>query len=170
MLTQRGVAGILEIFSKDSFFGYFKVEGKAAVVSGGRYRPLTLAMFAVIATSGKSAKIQGVCGMICYTEGIEATDPARKADLLGRAVQYDSRAIAIHPTFKSALLNRGVAYYHLGRHEDVICDQRRLLSIAPDDPAAWGGLEWAYTFSGDPARAAECRARADLLKQESANP
>lgn len=202
--------------------------------------------FTDVVTSGNSAKVQGVCGMIYCTLGIEEADPARKAELLGRAVQYNSRAIEIHPTFKSALLNRGVAYYHLGRYEEAIRDQRKVLSIAPDDPkgranlslalggegksvaevkhdlalalqllresfqadstnqetiwqlgvvhaksgmyaeavpwfvrftqlrpddpAAWGGLEWAYTLSGDPAKAAECRARAEELKQKPANP
>jgi Tfp pilus assembly protein PilF len=48
MLTQQGVAGIPEIFSKDTFFGYFKIEGKESVVAGGRYRPLTVAMFAIV--------------------------------------------------------------------------------------------------------------------------
>jgi Flp pilus assembly protein TadD len=48
MFTQKGIAGIPGILGKDTFFGYFKVEGKDALVSGGRYRPLTLVMFAVI--------------------------------------------------------------------------------------------------------------------------
>src|SRR6188768_2833261 len=48
MLTQQGFAGIADIFGNDSFYGYFKIAGKADVVSGGRYRPLTIAMFAVI--------------------------------------------------------------------------------------------------------------------------
>lgn len=48
MFTQKGVSGLSGIFSKDTFFGFFKVEGKDALVSGGRYRPLTLAFFAVL--------------------------------------------------------------------------------------------------------------------------
>ena len=48
MFTQRGIEGLGGIFSKDTFFGFFKVEGKEALVSGGRYRPLTVAMFAVV--------------------------------------------------------------------------------------------------------------------------
>ncbi|MBU6341386.1 MAG: tetratricopeptide repeat protein [Bacteroidetes bacterium] len=48
MFTQKGIEGIPGILSKDTFFGYFKVEGKDALVSGGRYRPLTLVFFALI--------------------------------------------------------------------------------------------------------------------------
>ena len=47
MFTTQGVKGISGLFTKDTFFGFFKVEGKAKLVSGGRYRPLTPAMFAL---------------------------------------------------------------------------------------------------------------------------
>jgi hypothetical protein len=48
MFTQEGISGIPSIFGKDTFYGYFKIEGKASVVAGGRYRPLTVAMFAIV--------------------------------------------------------------------------------------------------------------------------
>ncbi len=48
MFTAKGVEGIPGILSKDTFFGFFKVEGKDALVSGGRYRPLTLVLFALL--------------------------------------------------------------------------------------------------------------------------
>ncbi|MDX1911596.1 MAG: tetratricopeptide repeat protein, partial [Saprospiraceae bacterium] len=44
MYTQKGVEGIGGILSKDTFFGFFKVEGKETLVSGGRYRPMTLVL------------------------------------------------------------------------------------------------------------------------------
>lgn len=47
MYTTKGVSGIKGLFSEDTFFGFFKEEGKAKLVSGGRYRPFTPAMFAV---------------------------------------------------------------------------------------------------------------------------
>ena len=47
MYTTKGVSGLNGIFTKDTFFGFFKEEGKAKLVSGGRYRPLTPAMFAI---------------------------------------------------------------------------------------------------------------------------
>ncbi|MDH3243556.1 MAG: tetratricopeptide repeat protein [Saprospiraceae bacterium] len=46
-LVQQGIAGIPEIFSHDSFFGFFNEQGKDQLVSGGRYRPLTLGLFAI---------------------------------------------------------------------------------------------------------------------------
>ncbi len=47
MYTQQGLQGIPGLLTKDTFFGFFKKEGKAKLVSGGRYRPLTPVMFAV---------------------------------------------------------------------------------------------------------------------------
>jgi len=45
--TTQGIAGIPGILQKDTFFGFFQEEGKSKLVSGGRYRPLSLVMFAV---------------------------------------------------------------------------------------------------------------------------
>ena len=45
MFTQDGVSGISGHLTNDTFFGFFKKEGKAKLVSGGRYRPLTPIMF-----------------------------------------------------------------------------------------------------------------------------
>lgn len=47
MFTTDGVSGIPGILTKDTFFGFFKKEGKDKLVAGGRYRPLTLVMFAI---------------------------------------------------------------------------------------------------------------------------
>ncbi len=47
MYTQKGVSGISGLLTKDTFFGFFKQEGKAKLVSGGRYRPFTPIMFAM---------------------------------------------------------------------------------------------------------------------------
>lgn len=43
--TKKGIAGIGDIFSYDSFTGFFGMEKK--LVAGGRYRPLSIATFAV---------------------------------------------------------------------------------------------------------------------------
>lgn len=47
MYTVKGLEGIPGLLSKDTFHGFFKEEGKAKLVSGGRYRPLTPVMFAI---------------------------------------------------------------------------------------------------------------------------
>ncbi|MFN0176757.1 MAG: tetratricopeptide repeat protein [Saprospiraceae bacterium] len=48
MFTQQGIKGIGGILSNDTFFGFFKVEGKEALVTGGRYRPMTLVLFSIL--------------------------------------------------------------------------------------------------------------------------
>ena len=47
MFVEQGVSGIPGLLKYDTFYGFFKEEGKAALVSGGRYRPFTPIMFAV---------------------------------------------------------------------------------------------------------------------------
>lgn len=47
MFTKKGLAGIDGIWNKDTFYGFFKKEGKDQLVAGGRYRPLTLILFAL---------------------------------------------------------------------------------------------------------------------------
>lgn len=47
MFTTQGIKGIPDIFYHDTFYGFFKEAGKEQLVSGGRYRPFTLAMFAI---------------------------------------------------------------------------------------------------------------------------
>lgn len=47
MYTTKGVSGIAGLFGHDTFYGYFKDQNKMRLVSGGRYRPMTPAMFAV---------------------------------------------------------------------------------------------------------------------------
>ena len=45
--TQQGIKGIGKILSEDTFLGFFKDENKSKIVSGGRYRPLSLVLFAI---------------------------------------------------------------------------------------------------------------------------
>ena len=67
MFTTQGVKGIPGLFKYDTFFGFFKVEGKAKLVSGGRYRPLTPAMFALeYQLFGESPKAMHVLNAIWY--------------------------------------------------------------------------------------------------------
>lgn len=45
--TKSGINGWKGIFSKDTFYGFFQQEGKEQLVTGGRYRPFSLATFAL---------------------------------------------------------------------------------------------------------------------------
>ncbi len=47
MFTTEGIKGIPGILQYDTFYGYFKDPAKANLVAGGRYRPLTLVLFAI---------------------------------------------------------------------------------------------------------------------------
>jgi tetratricopeptide (TPR) repeat protein len=47
MFTTEGVSGIPGLLKNDTFYGFFKEEGKSRLVAGGRYRPLTPVMFAI---------------------------------------------------------------------------------------------------------------------------
>ena len=46
-VVQRGIAGWADLFTHDTFYGFFGEEKREALVAGGRYRPLTPALFAV---------------------------------------------------------------------------------------------------------------------------
>ncbi len=46
--VKQGISGIPDLFTKHSFHGFFKKSGKEKIVAGGRYRPMTMAFFAVI--------------------------------------------------------------------------------------------------------------------------
>ena len=105
-------------------------------------------VFTDVMTSPNSAKVQSVCGMITCTEGIDEKDPAKKEALLRRSVEYNTRALEIHPTHKSALLNRGVSYYHLGMYEEAIADQQRVINLAPSDPKGRTNLSLALGGKG----------------------
>ncbi len=45
--TMKGIRGWPGIFGNDTFFGFFKESGKDHLVAGGRYRPFSLALFAL---------------------------------------------------------------------------------------------------------------------------
>jgi hypothetical protein len=198
--------------------------------------------FTDVLTSANSAKVQSFCGGICTEDALNEKDPAKKNELFQKSVLYNSKAIEIHPTHKSALLNRGVSYYYLQQYDEAIADLRIVRQIAaddrkgwinlslalggkakyleeekqdfngalqylnegfqqdstnqeviwhmgvvkaklgqyseaiswfikftqirPDDPAAWDGLEWAYSLSGNVEKAAEAKAKSEALKQK----
>lgn len=45
--VQEGLKGIPDLLTKDSFYGFFKVDGKETLVQGGRYRPASIITFAI---------------------------------------------------------------------------------------------------------------------------
>ncbi|WP_235290717.1 tetratricopeptide repeat protein [Portibacter lacus] len=65
--TQKGFGGLADIFTKDTFHGFFGESGKDKLVSGGRYRPFTLGMFAIErAIFGTSPFIHHLINILLY--------------------------------------------------------------------------------------------------------
>ncbi|MEE9438302.1 MAG: tetratricopeptide repeat protein [Saprospiraceae bacterium] len=68
MYTTQGVSGIPGLLTKDTFYGFFKTEGKAKLVAGGRYRPLTPIMFALeYEMFGRSPKTGHLINIFLYS-------------------------------------------------------------------------------------------------------
>lgn len=65
--TQQGIRGIDDILKYDTFRGFFKVEGKEQLVSGGRYRPLSLVLFALeVSLFGQNPMIGHLVNALLY--------------------------------------------------------------------------------------------------------
>ena len=64
--TKKGIAGIKDIFTNDSFTGFFKE--KKELVPGGRYRPLSVATFAVEhELFGEKPAVSHIINVILYS-------------------------------------------------------------------------------------------------------
>lgn len=67
MYTTSGLAGLAGLFSHDTFYGFFKDESKLRLVTGGRYRPLTPAMFAIeYAIAGRNPWLSHLVNALAY--------------------------------------------------------------------------------------------------------
>jgi tetratricopeptide (TPR) repeat protein len=67
MYTNKGIKGIAGLFIHDTFLGFFKDETKTKLVSGGRYRPLTPAMFAFeYDLAGNNPWLSHFISALCY--------------------------------------------------------------------------------------------------------
>lgn len=67
MFVEDGLSGIPGILTKDTFYGFFKEEGKANLVAGGRYRPLTLVLFALeVQLFGKTPLVGHLVNALFY--------------------------------------------------------------------------------------------------------
>ena len=66
--VQKGFGGIREIFGSDSFMGYFQKKENLQLLEGGRYRPLSLATFAMeVGIFGKDqASISHLINILLY--------------------------------------------------------------------------------------------------------
>ncbi len=86
--TMKGFSGIGDIMRYDTFRGFFKVEGKDKLVSGGRYRPFTLVMFATgIGMWGKTPLVNHLVNILLYA-GIGVMIYLWLMALLGKRKEY----------------------------------------------------------------------------------
>jgi tetratricopeptide (TPR) repeat protein len=114
MFTTAGVKGIAGLFKYDTFYGYFKDQSKTRLVSGGRYRPLTPAMFAIeYAIAGPnpwlSHFISAVCyGLLCWILfGFlrELMTPRLSSEPALQAALISTLIFALHPIHTEAVAN-----------------------------------------------------------------
>jgi len=67
VFTTEGLSGIGGILQYDTFYGFFQDEGKATLVAGGRYRPLSLVTFAVeYAIFGQNPTVSHVINALLF--------------------------------------------------------------------------------------------------------
>lgn len=112
MFTSKGIEGIPGILKYDTFYGFFKEPGKARLVSGGRYRPLSLVMFAVeIELFGQSPFVGHLLNVLlfafcCWLFFILILQWMPNRDQQGLLAAFAAAVIfAIHPVHTEAVAN-----------------------------------------------------------------
>lgn len=114
MFTTKGVSGIGGLFKYDTFYGYFKDQSKTRLVSGGRYRPLTPAMFAIeYAIAGPNPWLSHLISAICY--GLlcwilfgflrELLSPRLTSPIALQVALFSTLVFALHPIHTEAVAN-----------------------------------------------------------------
>lgn len=112
--TQKGIYGLKDIFTHDSFYGFFQEEGKDKLVSGGRYRPLSLAMFAMEHGIFGTAPWIGhllnifwyflvVCSLFFVASTLGQNMPGKKAGVLYAGIF--TLLFAVHPVHTEVVAN-----------------------------------------------------------------
>ncbi|MEM1217587.1 MAG: tetratricopeptide repeat protein [Bacteroidota bacterium] len=114
--TMRGFDGMADILAYDTFRGFFKEEGKEKLVSGGRYRPFTLLMFATgveffspeqhkIVGHLVNAILYGLTGLLLYFLVRQLTKPKfRESKSLWLAL-VTSVLFVVHPLHTEVVAN-----------------------------------------------------------------
>lgn len=151
MYTTQGVKGIPGLLTRDTFFGFFKVEGKSRLVQGGRYRPLTPVMFALEwQLAGRSPWLGHFVNMILY--GITGVVVFMLLHWMGRFSHLAKQALpfaiagtvlyVVHPLHTEAVANiKGrdemmsfllsiLALWILLKNQPVVRPRARILSAA----------------------------------------
>ena len=109
-VVQRGVAGWPELFTHDSFYGFFGEQERQALVAGGRYRPLTLAMFAVEQQLSPDPFLHHLLNVLWYAVLVVVVwgmlrELLRGHDLLWWVPVATAALFAAHPLHTEAVAN-----------------------------------------------------------------
>ena len=85
VVVQRGVDGLFEIFTRDSYAGFYETMNAAPQLAGGRYRPLALATFAIEQT---------LFGVTLGDRYRALGDPIARMDLIENEMETANLALA----------------------------------------------------------------------------
>ena len=131
MFTSQGLEGIPGILGNDTFFGFFKEEGKAQLVSGGRYRPLTLILFAFevelfgmnpVVGHVMNAVFYGLTGLFLYWLLLQFFAPQGK-ELKGFFIAFFASLLFVsHPIHTEAVAN-------IKGRDEIICLLGSLIAL-----------------------------------------
>lgn len=114
MFTQDGISGISGLLTKDTFYGFFKVEGKESLVAGGRYRPLSLITFAIereifgdrpAISHFINALLYALLCVIIYMTMVQILVKTRVNDALPWFAFIATMIFAFHPIHTEAVAN-----------------------------------------------------------------
>lgn len=114
MFTTDGISGIPGILNNDTFFGFFKDESKKNLVSGGRYRPLTLVLFALeYELFGQNAPVghilnvlwYGLSGIMVYLLMLQFFRPKKYQDFAFWVAIITSVLFVVHPIHTEVVAN-----------------------------------------------------------------
>ena len=109
-VVQRGVAGWVDLFTHDTFYGFFGEEDRAALVAGGRYRPLTPALFALEQQLAPGPFIHHLLNVIWYALLVVAVYALVRELLRGHTLAWwvpvaTAALFAVHPLHTEAVAN-----------------------------------------------------------------
>lgn len=82
------------------------------------------------------------------------------------ALKASEEILLKHPNYEVALFNAGIGSAATGRTAQAIQYLTRASEVNPENPETWQALAQLYTDSGNSAKAAECRAKAQNLRRK----
>ena len=83
--------------------------------------------------------------MLLYIQHILAyEDRIRKKENFPLAIEYYTKAIALHPKYFKAYFNRGFAYDKLGQYDNAINDYTKAIELNPNSAYSYYNRAISY--------------------------